>query len=191
MVVINANSSVDVLPSENQEQNGFPSCKHYQIKISRFENEYIIDDDGGNAVGQIKIYPQGDVFDAFIMAMNKETVLAINVRAKAPTIAEFFKPSSSSKYIYAGQLKLEMDGDRKTFTFTQPNNGGNPGTVIHVEGAVSSRKFSVHDGGHQEASFSFSEKDLAIACEESPYPGCELLLLGIAFSASYLLPFKG
>jgi len=190
---IRADSSKIVGFTEQQDQCCLPCCGNYQIKASRFENEFMIETDGDLLVGHVKIYPQKNTTSAFIMNKNMDPILAIHVDVYSPDTAFFHTPSSDAHYTYAGQLHLDIDmdaGSRK-FTFQDYTRNGNSQPEITIESSASSRKFQLHQEDEECASFSFDSKNIAVSNDQSQSPCDPPILLGIAFSASYFLPFKG
>ena len=177
--------------SQNEDYACIPCEKKYQIKVSRFDNEFLIDVDDGIPVGQVKIYLQSDTSSAFIMSLNKDVILAINVHANLPNTAIFFTHSTGAKYVYAGELKLEMNADSKLFSFKNGVESGDHQDLIRIECSASSRKFQIHKGDNRCSSFSFDNKNIVITSDGQISPVEVPVLLGIAFSASYILPFKG
>ena len=191
MQVTNADSSIDEISLENQEQCCMPCCKNYQIKASRFDNEFIIDGDDGVSVGQVKIYAQSDRTSAFIMNMKKDAILAIHVRVSLPNTAFFYTPTTGGDYTYAGQLSLEMSADSKRFLFQNGTPDENSPPSITIECSASSRKFHLYQEGEQCGSFSFDYNNIVVSNDQSQFPCDPQIMLGIAFSASFFLPFKG
>jgi hypothetical protein len=191
MVLSKADSNMGVILPQNVDHACIPSDKKYQIKASRFDNEFLIDCDNGLVVGQVKVYPQSDTSSAFIMNMNKDVVLAINVHVSSPNTAIFFIPSTDAQYLYAGQLKLEVKADCKAFTFENNLENGTYQGTIKIACSASARKFHLSAGEDRSTSFSFDNKSISVTSEEQLAPSDVPILLGIAFSASYILPFKG
>ena len=185
-----ADSSKIVDITDQQDQGYFRCCSNYQIKASRFENEFVIETDGDVLVGHVKLYSQGYTCSALIMNLNKEVIMAISVHYIYPNTAYFFTPSTCTEYACVGELHVETEAGHRMFTFKKKQQAGPPRGVINIEPLGSSRKFQLLSGMESCGCFSLNNKSIDISSGQASPPFEVPFLLGIAFSASQVLPFK-
>jgi hypothetical protein len=174
---------------EHQEDGCFPCCSNYQIRASKYENEFMIETDDVS-IGHVKIYPRGGTCSAFIMDMNQEILLAINVHSIFPKTASFFTPSTSAEYDCKGDLHLEAEDDRRSFTFNNRLQTGTLRGSVQIRTLGSSCKFQLLANAEPCGHFTFNTKNINISGAQVTSFFDVLLMLGIAISACYMLPFK-